>query len=107
MHKKALIGLCTFLLLGCETTQLRSSQDVHITWNSPPRLEACIAKGTVIGSEGSWYSFWFISNRDLMDGALNDIKNQATERGANTVDLNSPQPFGTSVTLLGNAYACP
>ncbi|MCW8328122.1 DUF4156 domain-containing protein [Photobacterium sp. SDRW27] len=108
MKYKALIGLASLLLMGCETTELYShSENVRIRWDASERLESCIDKGTVIGSEGSWYSFWFISNKALTDGALNDLKNQAAELGANTVDLYSPKPFGTSVTLMGNAYHCP
>ena len=108
MHHKILTGLCALLLLGCETTELHSrSQDVRLTWDTPPNLQACTEKGTVIGSEGTWYNFWFFSNKDLMDGALNDIKNQAAGRGANTIDLYPFPPFDTSVTLMGNAYRCP
>jgi len=108
MPNKPLIGFCILVLVGCETTQLHDhSQSIQIRWDAPEQLEGCTDKGTIIGSEGSWYSFWFISNRALTDGALNDMKNQAAQRGANTVDLYSPQDFGTSVTLLGNAYDCP
>ena len=108
MLNKTLVGCCMLILVGCETTQLHSdSNSVRIRWDAAEQLEGCSDKGTIIGSEGSWYSFWLISNRALTDGALNDIKNQAAQRGANTVDLYSPQNFGTSVTLLGNAYNCP
>nr|WP_255725103.1 DUF4156 domain-containing protein [Photobacterium sp. OFAV2-7] len=96
------------LLTGCETTHLHThSENVRIRWNATTLLETCTDKGTVIGSEGRWYSYLFISNRALTKGALNDLKNQAAQRGANTVDLYHPQAFGTSVTLLGNAYDCP
>lgn len=108
MRGAALIGFCSLLLLGCETTALHShSENVRIRWDASVQLEKCTEKGVVIGSEGSWYSFWFISNKALTGGALNDLKNQAAKRGANTVDLYSPQDFGTSVTLMGNAYDCP
>jgi len=108
MKCNALIGLGSLLLVGCETTELYShSENVRIRWDAPEQLEQCTEKGTVIGSEGSWYSFWFISNKALTDGALNDIKNQAAQRDANTVDLYAPKSFGTSVTLMGNAYHCP
>ncbi|MGR5146778.1 DUF4156 domain-containing protein [Photobacterium alginatilyticum] len=103
------VGLILLLLLaGCETTRpYAHSESIRIRWNASEQLEACTDKGTVIGSEGHWYSYWFISNRALTKGALNDLKNQAVQRGANTVDLYHPQAFGTSVTLLGNAYDCP
>lgn len=107
MKYNAFVGFASLLLIGCETTELySSSENVRIRWDASEQLEVCTEKGTIIGSEGSWYSFWFISNKALTDGALNDLKNQAAQRGANTVDLYNPKPFGTSVTLMGNAYHC-
>ncbi|MBC7005886.1 DUF4156 domain-containing protein, partial [Photobacterium sp. BZF1] len=52
------------------------------------------------------YNYWFISDRDLTQGALNQLRNQAAALGANTVSLYSPPDFSTSVTLIGNAYYC-
>ncbi len=37
----------------------------------------CTHLGEVIGSEGHWYTYLFISNVNLTQGALNDMKNKA------------------------------
>ena len=67
----------------------------------------CTHLGEVIGSEGHWYTYLFISNVNLTQGALNDMKNKALAMGANTVIVyNYISTFATSVTFLGQAYNC-
>ena len=45
-------------------------------------------------------------NADLTYGAINDMYNKANEIGANVVYIDSNIDFGSSVTLLGQAYVC-
>jgi len=66
----------------------------------------CSHVGEVIGSEGHWYTYLFISNTHLTQGALNDMKNRAHNMGANTVLVFQNINFVTSVTLLGQAFSC-
>jgi len=66
----------------------------------------CHFKGTLVSSEGHWYSYLFISNTDLSYGAINDMHNKANEIGANIVYINDNIDFATSVTLIGQAYNC-
>lgn len=67
----------------------------------------CTHIGEVIGSEGHWYTYLFISNTNLTRGALNDMKNNAYAMGANAVIVyNYISNFVTSVTFLGQAYYC-
>ena len=70
-------------------------------------LEAhCAFKGEVIGSEGHWYSYLFMSNIDMTQGALNDVKNKAAEQGSNIVIIHQVADFITSVTFVGQSYFC-
>lgn len=101
--------LSLFLLSGCQlTTQPMSdeSETIALHYNDNA-AKGCTEVGTVTGSEGHWYTFFFISNKDLMIAAVNDVKNEAQTLGANTVVLQDPVAFNTSVTLLGSAYTCP
>lgn len=101
--------LSLFLLSGCQlTTQPMSheSETIALHYNDSAAQD-CTEVGTVTGSEGHWYTFFFISNKDLMIAAVNDVKNEAQTLGANTVVLQNPMTFNTSVTLLGSAYTCP
>lgn len=66
----------------------------------------CRYLGEVIGSEGHWYTYLFISNVHLTQGALNDIYNKANELGANVVFISDDLGFTTSVTFYGQAYNC-
>ncbi|WP_375321052.1 DUF4156 domain-containing protein [Aliivibrio logei] len=101
--------LSLFLLSGCiSTTQPLDNDSSSITLHYSENMSRqCSELGTVTGSEGHWYTFFFISNKDLMVSAVNDIKNEAYSLGANTVILQDPMPFNTSITLLGTAYSCP
>lgn len=67
---------------------------------------ACEFIGEVIGSEGHWYSYWFVSNTLLVQGAINDLKNSASVKGGNVVIVYDDIDFTSSVTLLGQAYKC-
>ncbi len=66
----------------------------------------CRYLGEVIGSEGHWYNYLFLSNRKLIQGALNDIHNNANAMGANVVYVSDDISFTTSVTFYGQAYFC-
>ncbi|WEM41684.1 DUF4156 domain-containing protein [Photobacterium sp. DA100] len=102
-----LLLLPAIMLAGCSTTPLSDNAGgVALTWDANDIRNTCERRGTLIGSQGSWYNYWFISDRDLTRGALNQLQNQAYELGANKVSLYSPPDFSTSVTLIGNAYYC-
>ena len=66
----------------------------------------CAFKGEVIGSEGHWYSYLFMSNVDMTQGALNDVKNKAAKQESNIVIIHQVGDFITSVTFVGQSYFC-
>jgi len=66
----------------------------------------CSFKGEIIGSEGHWYSYLFMSNTDITQGALNDVKNKAAGQGSNIVIIHQVGDFLTSVTFVGQSYYC-
>jgi hypothetical protein len=66
----------------------------------------CSYLGEVIGSEGHWYTYLFVSNTNLTQGALNQIHNKANDMGANVVFISDDLGFTTSVTFYGQAYNC-
>ncbi len=66
----------------------------------------CRYIGEIVGSEGHWYTYLFISNKNLIKGALNDLHNSANAVGANVVYISDNVAFTTSVTFYGQAYAC-
>ncbi|MGF1758277.1 DUF4156 domain-containing protein [Photobacterium sagamiensis] len=108
MKKDLMIVLVSLFLFGCETTRLNNeSKEIQVVWNNSEKISHCTPKETIISSEGHWYTYLFIGNLELTEGALNALKNRASALGANTIDLYAPRTFATSVTLMGNAYVCP
>lgn len=94
------------LLASCGVATLKpEAAHVEIT-AEPVKSNTCQYLGEVIGSEGHWYTFLFIANRVLMQAAIDDLRNQAAAKGADTVFIDEPHVFSTSVTLLGLAYRC-
>jgi hypothetical protein len=108
MNKKiASLLLLLGTLAACSGIPLHEEAGtIQLHWVAPD-LSGCEFKGEIVGSQGSWYDFWLISNPSLTHGALNDLKNAALAQGGNVVVALRFQDFATSVTFLGQAYDCP
>ena len=117
MHIRLLVILFFIFLSSSCTNIIRTSEDSsqvrlyflkHVVDASAIKEfeRECTLIGEVIGSEGHWYTYWFMSNPDLTQGAINDLKNNAHAMGANTVIVNKNIDFVTSVTFLGQGYHC-
>ena len=96
-------------LLGCTTptsSPHNEADKVQMDFHGLINIEQCEYKGEVTGSEGHWYSYLFFPNDTLIQGAMNELKSNTSELGADTVIFTLPQDFATSVTMLGTAYLC-
>ena len=111
--KTYLIILLVFIIASCSTVQknpdnkpvrLIQKNELSIILNS--KTPDCRYLGEIIGTEGHWYNYLFISNRKLTQAALNDVYNRANARGANVVFVSDNISFTTSVTFYGQAYNC-
>jgi Domain of unknown function (DUF4156) len=99
-------------LAGCSaTTVTPQAASVELVSAKP---QGCKLLGEAVGSQGNAFSGDFTSNRDLMLGARNDLKNKAAEMRGNVVwvqnTLNATHPYSSgaiSSTMVGNVYACP
>ncbi|MGR5065719.1 DUF4156 domain-containing protein [Photobacterium sp. DNB22_13_2] len=104
-----LAGFVSLLLAGCAAPSedlLSQATHVRVLTTSLPSLDKCNWVGEVTGNEGHWYSYLFYSNDALIQGAVNELKNNAHQIGADTVVIMTPHNFTTSVSLLGTAYDC-
>ncbi|MDF2155489.1 DUF4156 domain-containing protein [Vibrio sp. CAU 1672] len=100
---------CAALLLGCTTPHHVAdahSQQVELRLDGQFDASQCDYLGDVIGSEGHWYSYLFYTNDAMIQGAINQLKNNAAMLGADTVYMVAPQDFVTSFSVLGTAYRC-
>ncbi|MBE9559987.1 MAG: DUF4156 domain-containing protein [Proteobacteria bacterium] len=111
--KILLITLLGFIIASCSTVQknpdnkpvrLIQKNELSIILNG--ETPGCRYLGEIIGTEGYWYSYLFISNRRLVQSALNDLYNRANAKGANVVFISDNISFSTSVTFYGQAYHC-
>ncbi len=105
---------------GCKTADLSNGGARVATSQSAPvdsgwDPKSCRAIGYLVGRGGGSFGGGFISNNDLIEYAMNDLRNQAAERGANFVQHDTPtlgvagSSNGTSTTtatVSGTAYLC-
>jgi len=126
MLKRSLILLTlvpAVLLAGCASIALNpAASRVIASPNKAPR--GCKFLGQVNGSQGNFFTGGFTANRNLEQGAQNDLRNRAANMGGNYVQLItnrasstgsvSSDGFGgisgssqqTGVTAIGNVYHC-
>ncbi|MEH6471620.1 MAG: DUF4156 domain-containing protein [Halopseudomonas sp.] len=107
--KKTLTLVSAILLSGCSAlsvNQVQPEAESVRLYDDYEQVKQCRYIKEVIGSEGRWYTFLFTSNKNLTLGALNDIKNQTQALGGNAIHTHPNMLFGTSVTILGQAYEC-
>lgn len=125
--KKILILVSTIIasamVSGCASIELdHSAQRVIASPNPAPK--SCKYVGQVTGNQGNFFTGAWTSNKNLEQGAMNDMKNEAAKLGANYIQLVTNRAGNTgslssyngnisggmeqtNVTNLGNAYRCP
>jgi hypothetical protein len=116
MKKISLMAVVAAVLVtGCSSIPLDPhASRVVVSTNKPPK--GCKYIGQVVGNQGNFFTGSWTSNRNLEEGAMNDIKNQTTKLGGNYVQLISTRAGNTgshggateqtNVTNVGNAYVC-
>ncbi|WP_087017005.1 DUF4156 domain-containing protein [Thaumasiovibrio subtropicus] len=106
--KKGLLGVFCLAVVGCSVTPLESgAENVTIVFDNTVTPQSCEPIDTWVGSEGHWYSYWFITNFNLTTGALNQLRNHAIHIGGNRIEISPQMEFETSVTFIGHIYDCP
>ncbi len=120
MIKKISLASCTIAvglsLAACASISATSNgSKVIISPNKPPH--GCRYVGQVTGNQGNLFTGVWTSNKNLEQGAMNDLKNKAARLGGNYVQMitNRAGSSGsfkvglaqTNVTETGNVYRCP
>jgi hypothetical protein len=115
-----LLAGCLFLssVAGCTATALHPGAG-RVLVTRQPVPQGCEYLGTVIGEQGGSATGGLTSNKNLAQGAMNDMKNKAHAMGANYVVLEDTRAGNTisgshgsisggqtDVTNIGNAYRC-
>lgn len=111
MKKFSLLGMLSLFIAGCASVSLEPQANrVFVSPNPPPK--ECHYLGQIVGNQGNFFTGTYTSNKNLEEGAMNDLKNKAHKLGANYVQIVTSRAGGnyqnqTNVTNVGNAYACP
>ncbi len=100
-------------MYGCESIQvLPQARSIELV-NTLPNKDKCNFLGEVVGSQGNWFTGDWTSNKNLVVGARNELKNEASKLGANIVlvqDMKNTNAWGslgtTNTTAIGKAYKC-
>ncbi|WP_169927687.1 DUF4156 domain-containing protein [Labilithrix luteola] len=95
---------------GCSTSAL-SPKGAQVAATRNPPTRDCAALKYIVGQGGGTFGGAYISNDDLVEYAMNDLRNKAADLGANYVQHDPPQLGSgsgttTTVTISGTAYRC-
>src|SRR3990167_10296670 len=86
MKRFILLSTVTILIGGCAAIPV-NQQASRIIASPNPAPKNCKYLGQVVGNQGNFFTGGFTSNRNLEEGAMNDMKNQAAHLGANYIQL--------------------
>lgn len=104
------------LLTGCAATQATSPEASRVLVSPNPPPKGCKYVGDVVGNQGNFFTGGFTSNKNLEQGSINDMRNQAAAKGGNYIQMlanragvtgNNGGQQQTNVVYTGNAYFCP
>jgi|SRR5512146_2992770 hypothetical protein len=106
------ILLSGLLVLGCSATPVTSEgRSVELLTEKP--TGNCKPLGDAVGSQGNWLTGDYTSNKNLLIGARNKLRNKAAKMGGNYVwvqnsaNTNAWESRGTTnTTVLGVVYRC-
>ena len=99
------------LVSACSTADLTADGARVVASRNAPAA-TCEEVKYLVGHGGGTFGGEYIANDDLIEYAMNDLRNQAAEAGANYVQHDSPQlgdgdGTTTTATISGTAYRCP
>lgn len=120
---KRLMGIAmmvgSVILGGCASMPL-APEAMRVVVSPNPAPKGCKYLGQVVGNQGNFFTGGITSNRNLEEGAMNDLKNRTSKMGGNYIELVTTRAGNTgswnrdggsmqqtNVTNLGNAYSCP
>jgi hypothetical protein len=106
------ICVAAALLAGCSAAPL-DPQAAHVELHSEKPAGNCKSLGEAVGDQGHWATGDYTSNKNLLVGARNTLRNRAAEMGGNYVWLQNTMnasawgSLGTSsTTVVGMVYSC-
>lgn len=114
MKKLIAVIIAAAVLAGCSANELNANASRVRVTNQEPK--DCQFVGTVTGHQGNAFTGFYTSNTNLEQGAMNTIRNEAANLGADTLVIltqragvtgNWSNQQETNVIITGSAYKCP
>jgi hypothetical protein len=109
-HRTVIFVVSSLVLSGCATQTTSQGSAVELSTEKP---QGCRYIGEAVGSQGNSLTGDFTKDSNLIQGARNDIRNNAGAMGGNYVHVqaaNNSSAFGslgtTNSTVIGNVYFC-
>lgn len=110
---KIIMVILVLILSGCSAKKVVPQANSVEIVNEPVNKSKCKFLGEIVGSQGNWFTGDFTSNKSLVIGARNELRNEAYKLGANIVhiqDMKNTNAYGslgtTNTTAIGKAYKC-
>lgn len=110
MRKPALL-FCLLLLTGCAAKSVDTAGLKVKTTREKPTGN-CAELGDVTGAQGNWFTGPYTPNKNLYEGAVNDLRNQAGKMGGTHVwihenkMLTGHQADTVNALVIGTVYRC-
>jgi hypothetical protein len=105
MYKHFLFFSLSFLT-ACAPKQIMPGAEQIFVGNELPPNTSCQYRGEVLGSQGNFWTAEFTSDKNILTGARNEMRNQALSLGANYVVIQSENnSHNTAYKSLGGTYA--
>lgn len=113
---KLIIATLIFLIAACAAKPINpGAERIFVSLNPPP--PDCQFLGEVYGSQGNFWTAEFTSDRNILTGARNEMRNHALSLGANYVKVETQSHSSNTAdhslggtyasVVFGNAYRCP
>lgn len=111
--KTVVVVISLAFLSGCAANAVRPEASSVEIVNEVPNKDRCKFLGEIYGSQGNWFTGDLTSNKNLVIGARNELRNEAHALGGNIVyiqDMKNTNAWGsmgtTNTTAVGKAYSC-
>ena len=114
MNKLILIASVVFLAACAAKPASPGAERLYLSDDKPPA--GCVFVGEVQGSQGNFWTAEFTSDRNILSGARNEMRNQALSLGANYVMVETQSHSNNTAdhslggtyasVIIGNAFAC-
>jgi hypothetical protein len=102
--RKLMIMFSVALLSACAAKPIKpGAEKIYVSELPPP--EGCVFLGEVQGSQGNFWTADFTSDRNLLTGARNEMRNQALALGANYVVIETQSHSHNTGQGIGGTYS--